>query len=466
MVGGTKVSEKATKGVQLLRGDPKKALVRLSIPMMIGMSVQTIYNLADGIWVSGLGPEALAAVGLFFPVFMGIIALAAGLGVGASSAIARRIGARDKEGADNVATHSVLLGLIVGIVIALTTLPLIDEILMAMGARGRTVELAVEYSRVLLAGAVVVVFNNVGNGILRGEGDANRAMYAMVLGFGLNIVLDPVFIYTFDFGVVGAAYATMVSMVITSLFIAYWLFIKKDTYVDISPKEFSPSREILKDILRVGLPSSLSQLSMSIAMFFLNRIAIMAGGENGVAVFTSAWRVTMLGIVPILGMAAATTSVTGAAYGERNVEKLEIAYLYAIKLAFMIELAVVAFIMLFAPQVAYLFTYSESAQVIKGDLISALRTLPVFLVLTPFGMMTSAMFQGIGEGEKSLLLTIFRTLVMQVGFAYIFVHYTTLGLRGVWIGIVIGNMVAAIVGFLWGRIRIGALKKNSALQST
>jgi len=76
------------------------------------------------------------------------------------------------------------------------------------------------------------------------------------------------------------------------------------------------------------------------------------------------------------------------------------------------------------------------------------------------------MFQGIGEGEKSLLLTIFRTLVMQVGFAYIFVHYTTLGLRGVWIGIVIGNMVAAIFGFLWGRIRIGALKKNSALQST
>nr|WP_253910276.1 MATE family efflux transporter [Thermococcus sp. 101 C5] len=443
-----------------MRGDPKKALVRLSIPMMIGMSVQTIYNLADGIWVSGLGPEALAAVGLFFPVFMGIIALAAGLGVGASSAIARRIGARDKEGADNVATHSVLLGLIVGIVIALTTLPLIDEILMAMGARGRTVELAVEYSRVLLAGAVVVVFNNVGNGILRGEGDANRAMYAMVLGSGLNIVLDPVFIYTFDFGVVGAAYATMVSMVITSLFIAYWLFIKKDTYVDISPKEFSPSREILKDILRVGIPASLAQLTMSIAMFFLNRIAIMAGGENGVAVFTSAWRVTMLGIVPILGMASATTAVTGAAYGEKNIQKLETAYLYAIKLAFMIELAVVAFIMLFAPQVSYLFTYSESALVIKEELIKALRTLPVFLVLTPFGMMTSAMFQGIGEGEKSLILTIFRTVIMQIGFAYLFASYTDLGLRGVWLGIVLGNMTAALVGFTWGRIRVRHLKET------
>lgn len=458
------MSEKTTKGVQLLRGDPKKAIVRLSIPMMIGMSVQTLYNLADGIWVSGLGPESLAAVGLFFPVFMGIIALAAGLGVGTSSAIARRIGARDKEGADNVAVHSLILSLALGVAITITMLPAMDSLFRSMGAKGEAVELAIEYARVLLVGAFVIVFNNVGNGILRGEGDANRAMLAMVLGSGLNIVLDPVFIY--GFGVVGAAYATLLSMVVTSLFIAYWLFIKRDTYVDINLRDFSPSRAILKDILRVGLPSSLSQLSMSIAMFFLNSVAITAGGENGVAVFTSAWRITMLGIVPILGMAAATTSVTGAAYGERNIEKLETAYLYAIRLALMIELAVVAFIMLFAPQVAYLFTYSESAQVIKGDLISALRTLPVFLVLTPFGMMTSAMFQGIGEGEKSLILTIFRTLVMQVGFAYIFVHYTTLGLRGVWIGIVIGNMVAAIFGFLWGRIRIGALKKNSALQST
>ncbi|MFA4663063.1 MATE family efflux transporter [Pyrococcus kukulkanii] len=210
--------------------------------------------------------------------------------------------------------------------------------------------------------------------------------------------------------------------------------------------------------MRVALPASLSQFSMSIAMFFLNRIAIMAGGENGVAVFTSAWRVTMLGIVPILGMAAATTAVTGAAYGERNTEKLEAAYLYAIKIAFMIELGVVSFIMAFAPQVAYLFTYSEIAQVIKQELISALRTLPIFLLLTPFGMMTSAMFQGIGEGEKSLILTIFRTLVMQVGFAYTFVNLG-LGLRGVWLGIVVGNMVAAVMGFTWGRVRIRAVRR-------
>ena len=454
------MSEKTTKGVQILRGDPKKAIIKLSIPMMIGMSVQTVYNLADGIWVSGLGPNALAAVGLFFPVFMGIISLASGLGIGASSAIARRIGARDKKGADNVAVHSFILSLLLGVGITITMLPTIDSLFRSMGARGEAVELAIEYSRVLLIGAFVIVFNNVGNGILRGEGDANRAMLAMVLGSGLNIILDPIFIYTLGFGVVGAAYATLLSMIVTFLFIAYWLFLKRDTYVDITLRDFLPSGEILKDILRVGLPSSLSQLSMSIAMFFLNSVAIAAGGERGVAVFTGAWRVTMLGIVPILGMASATTAVTGAAYGEGNIEKLNTAYLYAIKLAFTIELGIVAFIIVFAPQVTYLFTYSESAQAIKDILISALRTLPVFLVLTPFGMMTSAMFQGIGEGEKSLVLTIFRTLIMQVGFAYLFVHYTSLGLKGVWLGIVIGNMVAAVTGFTWGRLRIRSFKRT------
>ncbi len=453
------MNEKVKKNIDILLGDPKRAIIKLSIPMMIGMLVQTLYNLADGMWVSGLGSEALAAIGLFFPVFMGIISLAAGLGIGASSAIARRIGARDKEGADNVAIHSFLLSLIFGISITVTMLPTIHLLFRSMGAKGEVVELAIEYSRVLLAGAFVMVFNNVGNGILRGEGDANRAMLALVLGSGLNIILDPIFIYTLGLGVVGAAYATLLSMIVTFLLIAYWLFIKKDTYVNITLRDFSPSREILKDILRVGLPSSISQLSMSIAIFFLNSIAIMAGEENGVAIFTSAWRVTMLGIVPILGMASATVAVTGAAYGEKNIKKLETAYLSAIKFAFLIELLVVAFITLFAPQVAYLFTYSASARAIKAGLISALRMLPIFLVLTPFGMMTSAMFQGIGEGEKSLILTILRTIIMQVGFAYLFVQYTSLALKGVWLGIMMGNMVAAVIGFTWGRLRIRALKR-------
>ena len=454
------MSERATKGVQLLLGDPKKAIIRLSIPMMIGMLVQTIYNLADAIWVAGLGSEELAAIGLFFPVFMGIISLASGLGIGASSAISRRIGAKDKKGADNVAIHSLLLTLLLGFLITASMLPSIDRIFALMGAKGEVGELAVEYSRVLLAAAIIMVFNNVANGILRGEGDTKRAMYALVLGSGLNIILDPIFIYTLGFGVVGAAYATVLSMALTSVFLGYWLFIKRDTYVHITLKDFSANKKIILDIFRVGLPSSLSQLSMSFAMFFLNTIILISSNEHGVAVFTSAWRITMIGIVPNLGMAAATTSVTGAAYGAKDAEKLKTAYLYAIKISLLIEFCIVLVVELFTPQIAYLFTYSEASSGILSDLINALRILVIFLLFTPFGMMTAAMFQGVGLGERSLVISILRTIIMQVGFAYFMALYVNMGLTGVWVGIVTGNIIASSLGFLWGMLTLKGIKER------
>lgn len=454
------MSQKVTKGVQMLLGDPKRAVIKLSLPMMVGMLVQSLYNLVDGIWVAGLGSNALAAIGLFFPIFMGLIALASGLGVGASSAISRRIGAQNKKGADNVADHAVITGLFLGVLLSVFLFPVIETIFVDMGATQEIVELAVKYSRILILGASVIVFNNVANGILRGEGDTKRSMYAMVLGSGLNIILDPIFIYTLGLGVVGAAYATLLSMIITSGFLVFWLFFKRDTYVDITLKDFDPSREIFIDILRVGLPSALAQLAMSFAMFFINTIIIRVGSSDAVAIFTSAWRIIMLGTVPLLGMVTATTVIVGASYGARDIEKLEIAYLYAIKLGFLVELLVTLFIFIFASPITYLFTYSEGAEQLANGLVKALRILVLFLPFVPFGMLTGAMFRGIGQGEKSLIVTTLRTIIMQVGFAYIFAFYSDMGLSGVWIGVALGNMIAALVSFTWGKVTIRGVKEK------
>jgi len=454
------MSQKVTKGVQMLLGDPKRAVIKLSLPMMVGMLVQSLYNLVDGIWVAGLGSNALAAIGLFFPIFMGLIALASGLGVGASSAISRRIGAQNKKGADNVADHAVITGLFLGVLLSVFLFPVIETIFVDMGATQEIVELAVKYSRILILGASVIVFNNVANGILRGEGDTKRSMYAMVLGSGLNIILDPIFIYTLGLGVIGAAYATLLSMIITSGFLIFWLFFKRDTYVDITLKDFDPNREIFIDILRVGLPSALAQLAMSFAMFFINTIIIRVGSSDAVAIFTSAWRIIMLGTVPLLGMATATTVIVGASYGARDIEKLEIAYLYAIKLGFLVELLVTLFIFIFASPITYLFTYSEGAEQLANGLVKALRILVLFLPFVPFGMLTGAMFRGIGQGEKSLIVTTLRTIIMQVGFAYIFAFYSDMGLSGVWIGVALGNMIAALVSFTWGKVTIRGVKEK------
>lgn len=450
--------EKITSGVKTLLGDPKKAVLKLSGPIIIGMLVQSLYNIADGIWVAGLGSDALAAIGLFYPIFMVIISLAVGIGVGGSSAISRKIGAKNKNMADSAAVHTLIIGLATGIILTIFMFPFLKEIFLSTGARGKVIQMVLGYGHILVGGAVILVFTNIATGILRGEGDTKRAMYAMVLGSGLNIILDPIFIYTFKMGIVGAAWATLVSICVTAVLLIFWLFVKKDTYVEIKVLQFKFNWSITKEILRVGVPSSFAQLSMSIAMFILNYIIVKVSGTDGIAVFTSAWRIMMFGVIPLLGIAMGVTAVTGATYGARDIEKLDTAYLYAIKLGFLMEILVSVLILIFAHPLAFLFTYSKSAAHISGYLVTAFRILAWFLPTVPLGMLTSSMFQGIGRGENSLAVTIFRTIIMQVFFAYFFGITLKLGLVGVWWGIVVGNVIASIVAFVWGKFTIKELK--------
>jgi len=167
--------------------------------MIAAMSVQTIYNLVDAIWVSGIGADALAAIGFVYPFFFLAMGLSNGLGVGAGSAISRRIGARDKPGADNVAVHTIVIMLLFAVAFTIPFFVLAHDIFALIGA-GKTTGMTVAYGRVIFAGSIFIFFTNVANSILRSEGDARRAMYAMALGAGLNIVLDPIFIYYFGLG--------------------------------------------------------------------------------------------------------------------------------------------------------------------------------------------------------------------------------------------------------------------------
>ena len=221
----------------MLLGDPKRAIVQLSIPMIIGMSVHTIYNLVDAIWVAGLGSDALAAVGFVFPIFFMLMGIATGLGTGGGAAISRMIGAKDKKGADSVAVHTIVIMLILVVIFTIPLLIFSQAIFTGMRA-GSATEMSVEYARVIFAGTIFVFFSNIANALLRGEGDAKRAMQAMVIGTILNIALDPIMIYLLEMGVAGAAWATVISLAITSIIMMYWLVFKKDTYVSLNFKNF------------------------------------------------------------------------------------------------------------------------------------------------------------------------------------------------------------------------------------
>ena len=446
-----------TRGVRILLGDPKKAVIKLSLPMMVGMLVQTLYNLVDGIWVAGLGKDALAAIGLFFPVYMIIVSLASGLSVGGSSAISRKIGAKDKKMADCAAIHSLTMTLILGLLITIATFPFLSRIFSMLGATGQVLKYVTGYSRIIIGSTLIIFFSNIAGGILRGEGDTRRTMYVMILGSVLNIFLDPLFIYVFKMGINGAAWATILSITISSLFLFKWIFVNKSTYVSFDFKHARYNPSIINEILKVGLPASFSQLSMALAVFVINIIIVKVGGTDGVAVFTSSWRIVMFGIVPLLGIAIGVTAVTGAAYGARDVDKLKTAYFYGVKIGFVIELLIAALVYIFAMQLAFLFTYSKGSASLSPDMILALRILVLFLPGVPLGMITSSMFQGIGKGMYAFWVTFLRTIIFQLIFTYLFGIALAMGLRGVWIGITLGNLTASLVAFTWGQFVIKRL---------
>jgi putative MATE family efflux protein len=442
-----------TEGVATLLGNPKKAIIKLAVPMIIALSVQTIYSFVDALWVAGLGADALSAVGFFFPFFIMIMALANGLGVGGGSAVSRRIGAHDKAGADKVAAHTMVLMLIVCIVTMVPFFIFIEAIFRKMGA-GAISPVAASYSRIILAGAIVIFFSNNAGALLRAEGDVKRAMFAMMIGAGLNIVLDPIFIYTFKLGVPGAAWATLISLCVTGCMLFYWICIKRDTYVTITMRNFRFDRHIILDILKVGLPSSMQQLSMAFSVFILNMIVVRAGGTDGIAVYTTGWRVAMFAILPVIGIATAVTSVSGAAYGGRDYCKLGIAHGYAVRIGVFIELGIAAVTYILAPQITQLFTRTQEAARIAGDLVVFLRILFVFYPMISLGMLSSAMFQGIGRGLYSLIATIVRTIILVVPIAYCLALVLNIGLPGVWWGLVIGNSMGALLTFTWARLYI------------
>jgi len=460
-----------TKGVETLLGDPKKAVIKLAIPMIIAMSVQTIYNFVDTLFVSGVGQNffsnniidgigglSVAAVGYIFPFFMMAIALSTGVGVGASSAISRRIGANDKKGADNVAEHSVITTLLIAIFFSIILFILIEPLLEIIGV-GDSLPYAVSYGRIIFAGSIVIFFINVGTAILRGEGDAKRAMYAIVLGTILNIILDPIFIYNFELGVAGAAYATILSMMITSIILIYWLFFKKNTYVDFKLNHFKFKKIIIFDIFRVGFPASIQQLSMSFTMLLINIIILNLTifGDDGVKIYTIGWRVVMLAILPLLGLATAVITVTGAAYGAKDYKKLDTAFMFSVKSGLIVEIIIAFVIFLLAGSITFIFTQGKGLPPLRESINTFIIISCLFYPGAALGIASSAMFQGTGKGIYSLIATLVRTIILSPILAVLFCCVFSIGLNGIWWGLVIANLTGSLISFSWAKIYINHL---------
>ena len=452
-------SKDVDQRISMVTGEPKKAIRVLAIPMIISMFLIMAYNLADSIWVAGLGPNALAALGFINPLFMIVIGLGNGLGAGATSLIARCIGAGNKEGADNAAMHSLILTLIISTVFTVILLLFLPTILLMMGA-GVTINLAIEYGQIVFGGLILFIFSNVASGILRAEGDVNRPMYAIAATAILNIFLDPIFIYYLGWGVSGAAWATLISSSIACGLLVYWLLLKRDTYVSFSRKDFKASWNVVKNILMVAFPASVESLVMSILGVILNLILVITGGAEAVAVYTAGWRVVMMAMIPPIGIGTAAITVGGAAYGARNYENLSTALSYSAKLGVGIAVVTGLLSYVFAGNIATIFTYSPESAFMAPSIAAFLQVMFLFYLTVPLGITASSIFQGMGKGFTSLILTVLREVVFVAFFSYLFAFTLGFGSPGVWWGIVVGGGLGCVVAYIWATIYVRRLKRN------
>ena len=449
-----------SNSVDIMLGNPKKALINMSIPLIISLLISSLYNLIDAAWVSGLGADALAGVGFFTPIFMILVGFGNGLGAGAAFAISKYVGEDNKPKADNASVHSIFIDIAVSIVITIILWILIIPILNAMGA-GQTRGFATDYGNIIIFGSIFIILSNALYGIYRGEGDSTRPMYAMMASAILNMILDPIFIYNLNLGVKGAAIATIISSSFVILILLYWFYIKKDTYLKPNLANFNYRRDISIDVVKVGIPASIQLLNNAFFAAVFSALLAYLGSTDSVAVYSTGWRIVIIGTTPILAIGTALISVIAANFGAKNYENIQIAHRYAMKISIVIGFAVAILTNVFAGDIASVFASSGSSVRIAGELTSFLSWIVIYYPTMGVGVASTYVFQGVGKGLTAMFQTIMRETGFTIFFAVLFGVFLGYGVWGAWMGIVLGEIVSNNITMLWADLLIKKIMNSS-----
>ena len=447
-----------SSNVDMMLQNPKKALIKMSVPLIVSLLITSFYNLIDAAWVSGLGADALAGVGFFTPVFMILVGFGNGLGSGAAFALSKYLGEDDKHKADNASVHSIILDIAVSLILTVVLLVLLNPILNAMGA-GETIGYATNYGEVILLGSVFIILSNALYGIFRGEGDTTRPMYAMMASAVLNMILDPIFIYTLNLGVKGAAIATIISSIFVIMILLYWFYIKKDTYLRPYWVNFNFKMDISKDIIKVGIPASIQLLNNAFFAAVFSALLAYLGSTDSVAVYSTGWRIVVIGTTPILAIGTALISVIAANYGAKKYKNIQIAHRYAMKVSIIIGFIVAVLTNVFAGDIASLFASSGSSVRIAGELTSFLAWIVIYYPTMGVGVASTYVFQGVGKGITAMFQTIMRETGFTILFAVLLGVVLGYGVWGAWMGIVLGEIVSNNITMIWADLHIKNLIK-------
>ena len=413
-------SEKTDKRIYVLSEEkPLKAVIILGVPLIAGMFIMVLYNLTDTFFIGFLKNDyQLAAVNFAYPVMMVTIAISNMIGTGASSLIARSLGAGLKEKADHTVTSGMLLTVINSIIVTVLGLIFLPQIINGLGAKSNTFEYTEQYVGVILVGSIFTMGSYTLGQLLRSEGSAKRSVAGMMVGTIVNIALDPLLIFTFGMQIKGAAIATIAGNAV-SMLVSLGFYLRSKTLLMPALKYIVPTREIIKEIFWVGVPAALETLLTS-AAYIINNNIVVGYGELTVAAMGIAQKILSLGNYVYQGFAAGTQPIMGYNYGakkyRRMIEVLK-AGLFAVTST---ELAIMAFFGYAAPILISVFT--DTPEVISVG-SRTLRTLMLILPFVGAVSMSRMSFQAIGKPQYGLGITLIRQLILYVPLLFLFNYY-------------------------------------------
>ena len=375
-------------------------VIRLAVPTVISMLVTALYNTADTFFVSRLGTSASGAVGIVFSIMAIFQAIGFTFGAGAASMISRKLGAQETKAASRYASTSFFLAFVSGLIFTVYGLFSIDDFMIRLGSTETILPYAKSYAMYILLGAPIMCTSFVMNNVLRAEGKAAFAMVGLVTGALLNIVLDPIFIFTFGLGISGAAIATLISQCI-SFSILLSVFVLRRSSIRISIGNISRKSKEYFDILTLGTPSLCRQGLASIATVALN-VAASGYGDAAVAAMSIVGRTFLLVLSMMIGLGQGFMPVSGYNYGAKNYARVKEAFWFTVKtgLLIMAVTAVTGFVM--APEIVSVFRREDAEVVAIGTL--AMRLQFSALILQPLFVSTNMLFQSTGHAARATFL--------------------------------------------------------------
>jgi putative MATE family efflux protein len=439
-------------------GSLRKAVILLAIPMMLEMSMESVFALVDIYFVSHLGKHATSTVGLTESVITIVYSLAIGISMAATAMVARRIGEKDPEAAARSGAQAITLSIVITIAISIAGFIYADDILRIMGAEEEAIATGKNYTRILMAGSVVIMLLFLINGIFRGAGDAMMAMRSLWIANIFNIILCPILIRGLGpipaMGVTGAAIATTTGRGIGVLYQLYHLF-RGDNTVKLKLVHFLPQWKLIRMVISIAFPGVLQFIIGSGSWIVLASLVVTTGQSEASAGYQIAIRIVMFFLLPAWGMSNAAATLVGQNLGAKNPQRAEESVRLTAKYNALFMLAVSMVILFFAEYIVVFFTRDA---MVSHYAVLAMRIMAAGYVFYGLGMVMMNAFNGAGDTKTPTYINLFGFWFFQIPLAYLLAKTFGLGPVGVFIAIPVAETAITLTS--WVMFRKGKWKQT------